>query len=62
MPYVILRGRWFQIIFLNIHATTEDKFDGMKENFNGKLERIVNKFAKLLYFVVFLSFSSTSAF
>jgi hypothetical protein len=25
MPYIILRGRWSDIIVLNIHAPTEDK-------------------------------------
>jgi hypothetical protein len=30
MSYVILRGRWFLIIVLNVHAPTEDKIDVMK--------------------------------
>jgi hypothetical protein len=25
MPYIILRGRWFHIIVLNVHAPTEEK-------------------------------------
>jgi hypothetical protein len=25
MPYIILRGRWCDIIVLNVHAPTEDK-------------------------------------
>jgi hypothetical protein len=27
MSYIILRGRWCDIIVLNVHATTEDKID-----------------------------------
>jgi hypothetical protein len=33
MSYKILRGRWCDIIFLNIHDPTEDKTDYMKDNF-----------------------------
>jgi hypothetical protein len=25
--YIILRGHWFRIIVLNVHAPTEDKID-----------------------------------
>jgi exonuclease III len=27
MSYIVLRGRWFHIIILNVHASTEDKID-----------------------------------
>jgi hypothetical protein len=30
MPYIILRGRWCDIIGLNVHAPTEDTIDDMK--------------------------------
>jgi hypothetical protein len=33
MSYVILRGRWCDIIVLNVHATTEDKIDDIKDRF-----------------------------
>jgi hypothetical protein len=33
MSYIILRGRWCQIIVLNIHAQTEDKTDDVKDSF-----------------------------
>jgi hypothetical protein len=32
MPYIILRGHWFHIIVLNVHAPTEDKIDDAKHN------------------------------
>jgi hypothetical protein len=30
MSYIILRGRWFHIIVLNVRASTEDKTDDVK--------------------------------
>jgi hypothetical protein len=33
MSYIILRGRWCQIIALNVHAPTEDKNDYVKDNY-----------------------------
>jgi hypothetical protein len=46
MLYIILRGRWCDIIVLNIHTPTEDKIDDMKESFYKELERVFNKFPK----------------
>jgi hypothetical protein len=33
MSYIVLRGRWFHIIVLNVHAPTEDKTDDVKDSF-----------------------------
>jgi hypothetical protein len=38
MSYKILRGCWCHIIVLNIHATTEDKTDDVKDSFYKELE------------------------
>jgi hypothetical protein len=46
MSYIILRGHWFDIIVLNVHAPTEDKTDDEKDNFCEELERIFDKFPK----------------
>jgi hypothetical protein len=46
MSYIILRGRWFHIIVLNVHAPTEDKTDDVKDGFYEELERIFDKFPK----------------
>jgi hypothetical protein len=46
MSYIILRGRWFHIIVLNVHAPTEDKTDDVKDRLYKELERIFNKFPK----------------
>jgi hypothetical protein len=40
MSYTILRGRWCQIIVLNVHAPTEDKTDYVKDSFYEELERL----------------------
>jgi hypothetical protein len=33
MSYITLRGRWCDIIVLNVHAPTEDKCDDTKDSF-----------------------------
>lgn len=43
MSYIILRGRWCDII-LNAHASTEDTPDKTKESFYEELEHVFNKF------------------
>jgi hypothetical protein len=34
MSYMILRGRWWNIIVLNVHAPTADKTDDVKDRYN----------------------------
>jgi hypothetical protein len=46
MLYVILRGRWCRIIFLNVHAPTEDKTNDVKDSFYEELECVFDKFPK----------------
>jgi hypothetical protein len=46
MAYIILRGCWFHIIVLNVHAPTEDKTDDVKDSFYEELECIFDKFPK----------------
>jgi exonuclease III len=45
MSYIILRGRWCDIIVLNVHATTQDKID-IKDMFYKELEHVFDKFPK----------------
>jgi hypothetical protein len=40
LSYIVLRGRWFHIIVLNVHAPTEDKTDNVKDSFYEELECI----------------------
>jgi hypothetical protein len=46
MSYIILRGRWFYIIVLNVHAPTEEKIDDVKGSFYELLGCIFDKFFK----------------
>jgi hypothetical protein len=46
MSYIVLRGHWFHIIVLNVHAPTEDRNDDRKDIFYEELERIFDKFPK----------------
>jgi hypothetical protein len=46
MSYIILRGRWCDIIVLNVYAPTEDKIDDMKDRFYEELEHAFDKFPK----------------
>jgi hypothetical protein len=46
MSYIILRGCWFHIIVLNVHAPTEDKSDDVKDTFYEELECIFDKVPK----------------
>jgi hypothetical protein len=46
MLYIILRGRWCQIIYLNIHAPTENESDYVKDSFYEELDRVLHKFPK----------------
>jgi hypothetical protein len=46
MSYIILRGRWCDIIVLNVHAPTENKSDGIKDRSYEELEQGFDKFCK----------------
>jgi len=37
MSYIVLRGRWCNIIVLNVHATSEEKSDDSKDSFAEEL-------------------------
>jgi hypothetical protein len=41
-----LRGHWFHIIVLNVHAPTKDRTDNLKDSFYEELEHIFDKFTK----------------
>jgi hypothetical protein len=43
---IILKGRWCNIILLNVHDQTEDKIDDMKDSFYDELEGVFKKFPK----------------
>jgi hypothetical protein len=45
MPYIILRGRWCDIIVLNVHAPTEGEIDDM-DRFYEEQDHVFDKFPK----------------
>jgi hypothetical protein len=55
MPYMILKGRWCHVIVLNIHASTEDKIDYVKDSFYDKLEHVFGEYLKY-YMKILLDF------
>jgi exonuclease III len=42
--HIQLKDRWCHIIVLNVHATTEDKTDEVKDSFYEELEHVFDKF------------------
>jgi endonuclease/exonuclease/phosphatase family metal-dependent hydrolase len=46
MSYIILMGRWCDIIVLNAEAPTEDKTDNMKDRLYDELVHVFDKFPK----------------
>jgi hypothetical protein len=44
MSYIILRGRWCNIIVINVHAPCEDKSDDIKDSFYEELGRVFDQF------------------
>ena len=46
MSYIVLRGRWNNIIVLNAHAPSQEKNDESKDSFYEELERVFDHFPK----------------
>jgi hypothetical protein len=46
MAYIILRGRWCNVIVLNVHAPPEDKIYNIKDRFYEELEQVFDKFLR----------------
>ena len=46
MSYIVLRGRWCNIIVLNVHAPSEEKSDESKDSFYEELEQVFYHFPK----------------
>ena len=44
--YIVLRGRWRNIIVVNVHAPSEEKSYGAKDSFYEELEQMFNHFPK----------------
>ena len=46
VSYIDLRGRWCNIIVLNVHAKSEEKSDSSKDSFYEELEQAFDHFPK----------------
>ena len=46
VSYIVLRGRWCNIIVLNVHAPSEDKSDDSKDSFYDELEQVFDYFSR----------------
>ena len=46
VSYIVPRGRWFNIIVLNVHAPSEEKSDESKDSFYEELEQVFDHFSK----------------
>ena len=46
MSYIVLRGRWCNIIVLNVHAPSKEKSDSSKDSFYEELEQVFDHFPK----------------
>jgi hypothetical protein len=46
MSYIILKGRWCDMIVLNLHAQIEDKDDDIKDSSYEELEQVFDKFPR----------------
>ena len=48
VSYIVLRGRWCNIIILNVHAPSEDKSDDSKDSFTRNRSRFLIVFQGII--------------
>ena len=58
MSYVVLRGRWCNIIVLNVHAPSEEKSDSSKDSFCEELEQVLDHFPKYHMKIILRDFNA----
>jgi hypothetical protein len=46
MSYIILKGHWYYIIVLNVHALTEDVSDDIKDSVYEEAKHVFDQFTK----------------
>ena len=46
LSYIVLRGRWRNIILINVHAPSEEKSEESKDTFYEELEQVFYHFPK----------------
>jgi hypothetical protein len=58
MSYIVLRGRWYNIIVQNVHSTNEEKGDESKDNFYEELEQDIDRFLKYHMKILLVDFNA----
>jgi len=58
MSYTVLRGRWFNIIVLNVHTPSEEKSNDSKDNFYEELDHVFDNFPKYHTKILFGGFNA----
>jgi hypothetical protein len=48
VSYIVLRGRWCNIIVLNVHAPSKDKSDDLKDTLYEELEQVFDYFLGII--------------
>ena len=46
LSYIVLRGRWRNIVVVNVRAPSEEKSNESKDSFYGELEQVFDHFPK----------------
>jgi hypothetical protein len=46
LPYITVRGRWCNVIVLNVHVPCEGKSDDVKDSFYEELGRVFDQFPR----------------
>jgi len=46
LSYIVLRGRWYNIIVVNVHAPSEEKSDESRDSFYEELEQVFHQLPK----------------
>jgi len=44
LSYIVLRGRWHNIVVVNVHVPSEEKSDESKDSFYEELEQVLDHF------------------
>ena len=58
MSYIVLRGRWYNIIVLNVHARSEKKSDDSKDGFYEEIEQIFYHFPNYRMKIILRDFNA----
>ena len=48
LSYIVLRGRWLNIIVVNVHAPSQENSDESNDSFYDELEQVFDQLPKLI--------------